>query len=68
MSAFETLVLNELKKNTVLLDSINSRIDQQEAEILSIKTNLNNIKGMRLLLIIVSGLKQCTCIILRGSI
>ena len=68
MSAFETLVLNELKKNTVLLDSINSRIDQQEAEILSIKTNLNNIKGMRLLLIIVSGLKQCTRIILRGSI
>ena len=57
MSAFETLVLNELKKNTVLLDSINSRIDQQEAEILSIKTNLN-IKGMRLLLIIVSGLNS----------
>ena len=58
MSAFKTLVLNELKKNTVLLDSINSRIDQQEAEILSIKTNLNNIKGMRLLLIIVSGLNS----------
>ena len=51
MSAFETLVLNELEKNTVLLDSINSRIDQQEAEILSIKTN-------RLLLIIVSGLNS----------
>ena len=43
MSAFETLVLNELKKNTVLLDSINSRIDQQEAEILSIKTNLQSL-------------------------